>query len=218
VPGGNEIHFKKYSRKKPGIKKSGQNPNPNYPKTNYSISNNYFSMKKLVFTALAAMLLNASSMAQVAINTDESPPDNSAMLDVRSTTKGMLVPRITLAQRNAITNPATGLIVYQTDSIPAYYYNSGTSASPAWAMVGSGIGWNVAGNSGTNPVTNFIGTTDAQPLMFKVNNQKAAYIDNYSNTSFGYQCFNSNNGPCNSAFGYQALYSNTTGHSNTAEG
>ncbi len=85
----------------------------------------------------------------------------------------MLLPRMTQSQRNAISSPATGLMIYQTDNSSGFYYNSGTSGSPVWAMVGSGSGWSLTGNSGTNAGTNFIGTTDGQPLMFKVNNQKA---------------------------------------------
>ncbi|MBK6966740.1 MAG: hypothetical protein IPH20_23290 [Bacteroidales bacterium] len=48
----------------------------------------------------------------VAISTDASAPDNSAMLDVKSTNRGMLVPRMTTAQRTAIATPASGLLVF----------------------------------------------------------------------------------------------------------
>lgn len=89
-----------------------------------------------------------SVQAQVAINTDGTAPDNSAMLDVKSTTRGLLAPRMTLAQRNAIVTPATGLIVFQTNGTPGYYYNSGTPAVPAWALVGSNAGqWFTNGTS-----------------------------------------------------------------------
>lgn len=75
--------------------------------------------------------------AQVAINTDNLPPDASAMLDVKSVNRGLLVPRMTQAQRNAIANPATGLTIFQTDVTPGLYYNSGTPAVPSWKLVGS---------------------------------------------------------------------------------
>ncbi len=74
-------------------------------------------------------------------------PDPSAMLDVKSTTKGMLVPRMTQAQRNAIANPATGLMIYQTDVGPGLYYNAGTPAIPAWSIVGGNTGqWQTIGS------------------------------------------------------------------------
>jgi hypothetical protein len=74
---------------------------------------------------------------QVAISTDGTNPDKSAMLDVQSTNRGVLVPRMTMAQRDLIENPATGLVIFQTDIVPGLYYNSGTSSVPAWATVGS---------------------------------------------------------------------------------
>jgi hypothetical protein len=67
-----------------------------------------------------------------------SQPDNSALLDVSSTNKGFLVPRMTLAQRNAIGSPSTGLMIFQTDNTPGFYYNAGTSGSPNWKLVGDG--------------------------------------------------------------------------------
>src|SRR5581483_4517128 len=59
----------------------------------------------------------------VAINTDGSTADASAMLEVKSTTKGMLVPRVTTAQGTAIASPATGLLVYDTNTNTFWFYN-----------------------------------------------------------------------------------------------
>ena len=102
-------------------------------------------MKSLLFICL--MFIVISSQAQIAINIDGSNPDNSAMLDVKSTTKGLLAPRMTFAERNAIVTPATGLLVFQTNNTPGYYYNSGTPAVPAWVIVGSNAGqWQANGN------------------------------------------------------------------------
>ncbi len=171
---------------------------------------------------LLFMVLNSPVIAQVAINNDGSVPDNSAMLDVKSTAKGVLLPRMTMTQRNAIISPAAGLIVYQTDNTPGFYFNSGTSGIPVWAMVGGVTGWSLTGNSGTNPATNFIGTTDGQALMLKENNQKAGRIEgansNY-NTSFGYLAMNANtSGSKNTALGNQTLYTNITGSNNVSAG
>jgi len=103
---------------------------------------------KTFLTLLFLLAAGLSLQAQLAINTDGSAPDNSAMLDVKSTTKGLLAPRMTFAQRNAIVLPATGLIIFQTDGIKGYYYNSGTPAVPAWALIGSNAGqWLTNGTS-----------------------------------------------------------------------
>ena len=65
------------------------------------------------------------TFGQMSITTDKTPADPSAMLDVKSTTKGMLIPRMTAAQRNAISSPTGGLLVYQTDQPSGFYYYLG---------------------------------------------------------------------------------------------
>jgi len=93
--------------------------------------------KQILFTLLLFTLLPALVFAQgVGINTDNSTADPSAMLDVKSTTKGALVPRMTMTQRDAISSPATSLLIYQTDNTPGYYYYDGT----AWQAVSDGNG------------------------------------------------------------------------------
>ena len=68
------------------------------------------------FFILTASFVVTSCFAQSAsINNNAAAADSSAMLDVSSITKGLLIPRMTAQQKNAISNPATGLLVYQTD-------------------------------------------------------------------------------------------------------
>ncbi len=86
---------------------------------------------KRVILAIMMIVPVITGMPQVAINTDGSAADPSAMLDVKSTSKGILVPRMTAAQRNAIGVPSNGLLIYcTTDNL--YYYNAGTANSPDW--------------------------------------------------------------------------------------
>jgi hypothetical protein len=56
-----------------------------------------------------------------------SAPDASAQLDLTSTTKGILIPRMTAAQKTAITSPSTGLLIFQTDAPAGFYYYNGSS-------------------------------------------------------------------------------------------
>jgi len=77
-----------------------------------------------------------TAFAQVGISIDNSMPDNSAMLDVKSTSKGMLVPGMTASQRDAIASPAKGLLIFCTDD-SKYYYNQGTPGASDWLMLGS---------------------------------------------------------------------------------
>jgi hypothetical protein len=68
---------------------------------------------KQFFTLLAAVLFTATTFAQVGIGT--TTPEASAALDITSTTKGLLLPRMTATQRDAISSPAQGLIIFCTD-------------------------------------------------------------------------------------------------------
>lgn len=92
----------------------------------------------------------ATAAGQVSINTDGSSPDPSAMLDVKSTSRGLLTPRMTLAQRTAIASPATGLLVYQTDGSAGYYYYSASG----WQWLG---GSNHTGSGSNGQVTYWTG-------------------------------------------------------------
>ena len=106
---------------------------------------------KVTIIFIAAILIASGTFAQsVGINSDGSAPSSSAMLDVKSTTKGFLAPRMTAEQKAAITSPATGLLVYQTDASAGYYYNSGTPASAAWIQLGAASGSSLWTTTGSN--------------------------------------------------------------------
>lgn len=85
-------------------------------------------MKKFLhLTIFCLTVLYGSS--QVAINNNGNNPASTSMLDVSSTTKGMLIPRMTSAQRKAIINPEMGLLVYDTDRQTIYLFD-GTNWKP----------------------------------------------------------------------------------------
>jgi hypothetical protein len=81
-----------------------------------------------IITLLTALFFSSKSFSQsVSINNNAAIADTSAMLDISSTEKGLLIPRMTAQQKTAIASPATGLLVYQTDGEPGFYYYNGTS-------------------------------------------------------------------------------------------
>ncbi len=96
------------------------------------------------------------SFSQVAINTDGSAPDASAMLDIKSTTKGVLLPRMTNNQIQLITSPADGLFVYSTDDSKVYCFNSSDNE---WKEIDYGAGTIAPFICGTNTVTDSDGNT-----------------------------------------------------------
>ena len=100
---------------------------------------------KNIFLAIAIILFALNTNAQsVAINNDGSTADPSAILDLKSTNQGVLVPRLTQTQRTAIATPATGLMVYQTDATAGFYFYNGT----AWTSLNGANGTN--GTNGAN--------------------------------------------------------------------
>ena len=99
---------------------------------------------------LIAVLASAAHAQGVGINATGAAADTSAILDLSATNKGLLVPRMTAAQRAAIVLPANGLVVYQTDGTSGLYSNAGSSASPNWQMVGAGAASGQWSTSGAN--------------------------------------------------------------------
>lgn len=96
-------------------------------------------------------------------------PDASALLDITSATKGLLTPRMSEAQRDAIAAPATGLMIFQTDNSTGFYYWDGA----AWVGVsgGGGLGYSVytalLNQTGTNdPVETVLGTNTVGAIVW----------------------------------------------------
>lgn len=98
---------------------------------------------QLSMAVLIVLLCQQESIAQsMSVNSNGARPDSSAMLDVQSTSKGLLIPRMTLAQRTAIVNPADGLMVYQTDGVKGVYVYNATSTS--WNAENDNLGNHLA--------------------------------------------------------------------------
>jgi hypothetical protein len=130
---------------------------------------------------LVVGLLSAGLHAQnVGIGT--SSPHPSARLHIEDNARGLLIPNVALTATNVaapVTGPATSLLVYNTNTSgsgptavsPGFYYWDGNRSQ--WVrLLGGGEAWLLTGNAGTNPATNFLGTTDAQPLCIRVDNQE----------------------------------------------
>jgi len=130
-------------------------------------------MKKTTYLLKGSIVIMAFSGLQIStfsqnvgINATGLAPDASAMLDVSSTSSGVLIPRMTAAQKTAIVAPATGLLIYQTNGTNGFYYWDGAN----WVMLFGPGGWSITGNAGTVAGTNFLGTTDAVQLDIRTAN------------------------------------------------
>jgi len=87
-------------------------------------------MKKTTLVALFTFVLSLAFGQTVVISETAATPDPSAVLDIQSESKGLLVPRMTASDRMDIPSPAEGLIVYQTDDEQGFYYYDGS----AWSV------------------------------------------------------------------------------------
>ncbi|MBE0654565.1 MAG: hypothetical protein IH594_12245, partial [Bacteroidales bacterium] len=94
-------------------------------------------MKGIITLIVICTVFSIQLKAQngVAINTTGAEPDSSAMLDISALNKGILVPRMSQAQRTAIPDPANGLLVYQNDVTEGFYYYTGSE----WTRLANGI-------------------------------------------------------------------------------
>ena len=84
-------------------------------------------MKKLFLLIVVAIAFNAKSQTNTFPSSGSAgigtlAPNASSLLDVTSTSKGVLMPRMTKAQRDLIATPATGLMIFQTNQTPGFYW------------------------------------------------------------------------------------------------
>ena len=119
--------------------------------------------------ALAVASLGSAVLSAQSIGVNTTTPDPSAALDVSSTTQGVLIPRMTEAQRTAIASPAAGLLVYQTNNTAGLYQYSGS----AWSQVGGSSGA-LTGAGTNNFVAKFTGAGTLGNSQIQDNGTSAA--------------------------------------------
>ena len=184
-------------------------------------------MKTWSFIVLFILMFHSNFFqlsAQVSINTDGTSPDSSAMLDVKSTTKGMLVPRLTSAQRTAVLNPAPGLLVYDTSTQSFWFFKSG-----GWTeLVGGGGGGSASAihdaNNDTKVQTEKYPNEDRIRFDLGGTERMVFYPNRLDLLHTNYNLFVGNNtgvgttGTHNTGMGTNVLFSNTIGTENTGSG
>lgn len=178
-------------------------------------------MKKILTLALAFSFGAAFAQKADNVGIGTSKPDPSAILDLNSNSKGLLLPRMSEAQRNAIKNPAAGLIIFQTDQAVGTYTFDGTVWQPSNARTSAinvAGAWDKQGNA--IDATDFIGSTNNEPLRFRVNGFNSGLIgtSTTANTFLGYLAGRNSTGIENTAMGHYSMLNATTGSYNVAVG
>ncbi len=147
-------------------------------------------MKNIRFFLYLGIIVSINSFAQQNVGIGTKEPDNSAALDISSNTQGVLVPRLLQNQREDISLPAKGLLVFQTDNKSGFYYFDGEKWEPlisetqAKSVADDPNDWTTSGNSGLSS-SNFIGTTDNVPFEIRTNNQRRLYVAGDGKISIG---------------------------------
>lgn len=143
-------------------------------------------MKKLfclLFVFLPALLIAQS----VGINNNGSQPDNTAILDIKSSTKGLLIPRMTTAERNAIASPAIGLTVFDTETVSYWMFRGDIYGNWSELQHNYQNFWTGSGNDAYNKNTGNIGIgTNSPGEKLSLNAPNAAIQFMNSGTARGY--------------------------------
>jgi hypothetical protein len=148
----------------------------------------------VVFAAFvaASLFTTTSLLAQnVGINSTGGAPDAGAMLDISSTNKGLLIPRVSIGNLTLIApitgSATTSLLVYNTNATTGlgYHYWDGND----WIPLGNDSDWKITGNGNITGGTHFLGTTNNIQLDFRTNN-----ATRFSVKSNGDQVFAAGNG------------------------
>lgn len=162
---------------------------------------NKINIKSIIVSISIFSIFNIVNAQNIGINVSGANAHPSALLDIDAASTpslGVLIPRIALQAinlSNPVTSPATSLLVFNTATAstgtnavsPGYYYWDATKwVRFAYNQSGnSAFDWNTLGNASTTPTINFLGTTDAQDLVFRTNNTEQMRIMSNGNIGIG---------------------------------
>lgn len=188
---------------------------------------------KTLMSVVFFLLLQHCIQGQQNVGIGTALPHASAKLEISSTDKGLLVPRVNLVSDSdlvTVPNPAAALLVYNvnpllTEGEGFYYWTNGKWQRLQNRQQADTLYWGLKGNTGTDASKHFIGTVDSEPLVFKTGNIISGLIDPLNeNTSFGQfagsqlQSGNLFGAINNTYVGNYAGKNNSTGNNNTAVG
>ena len=154
-------------------------------------------MKTQLLTLSFVVIAFGAFSQNVGIGNTTFTPDASSVLELKSTSSGFLMPRMTQAQRDAISGPANGLMIYQTNNTPGYYFYDGT----AWQSFGGGSADNFGNHVAQQNIVVGEGlgivdsdedtkiqveeSTDDDHIRFDVSGAEAMLINNSQNVGIG---------------------------------
>ncbi|MBC7777389.1 MAG: tail fiber domain-containing protein [Phycisphaerae bacterium] len=181
-------------------------------------------MREFICSLLFCCAFAPMFAQSVSINTDGSVAHSSAILEVKSTNKGMLVPRMTTVQRDAIAAPAIGLLIYNTD-LNVFQFRNGTiwvNLNSEKTLVDADGDTKIQVEESADEDIIRFDINGNERMVLRENANGAVRLDlgsNDANTYIGQNVGSSNTtGGSNTGIGNYALHSQTTGFNNVALG
>ncbi|MCX7861452.1 MAG: hypothetical protein N2449_00455 [Bacteroidales bacterium] len=182
----------------------------------------YKIIHKIIFIFFFS--LHLSLICQISINNTGNPPHSSSILDLESTDKGLLIPRMTTEQRNSISNPANSLLIFNTSSecFEAYH-----SSSSSWKQIAclncmlpsSFIATNASNISPISFTANWNASNGATSYFIDVsiNSNFTSLVPGYSNLNVGnVTSYNITGLSCNTTYYYRVRANNNCGSTNNS--
>lgn len=143
-------------------------------------------MKRLLYISFFLISTFQLIGQNVSINESGLEPDSSAMLDITSNSKGVLVPRLTEVERNSIAGPASGLLIFQTTGTTGFWYNQGTAAIPDWVKLTTQFETqNILEDNDNDTKVSVENASDEDFIRFTTKGSESMTIDSFGNVSIG---------------------------------
>ena len=139
---------------------------------------------KALVMSFFLLLIGTATMAQLKIGNNPTTISKSSILELESLRQGLLLPRLPDTVAINALNPPDGMIVFLIPDKSLRLRSNGSWKKIA-DMAAASANWSLAGNAGTNPAADFIGTVDGQPLVMRTDNAERMRIDENGNIGIG---------------------------------
>ena len=139
---------------------------------------------KALMMSFFLLLIGTATMAQLKIGNNPTTISKSSILELESLRQGLLLPRLPDTVAINALNPPDGMIVFLIPDKSLRLRSNGSWKKIA-DMAAASANWSLAGNAGTNPAADFIGTVDGQPLVMRTDNAERMRIDENGNIGIG---------------------------------
>jgi len=139
------------------------------------------TVRYILSALLLILCFDTFSQTVITDDVNYTTGNSSSVLDVKSESKGLLIPRMTAAQRGQISSPATGLLVFQTDGTPGFYYHNGSG----WIYLIGSNAMRYLQDADADTKVQVEANSDEDKIRFTTFSNERMIIDNSGNVGIG---------------------------------